>query len=89
MYMCEFEGLLCFVVYMMVVLNWFVLLIVGFKCVYLNVCFDVMLIECLVDLVGEGYDIGIVVLYMLMSELIVVWLVECILVVIVVMFVYL
>lgn len=79
----EPEGLLRLVAHTTAALNRLVPLIAGFKRAHPNVRLDVTLTERPVDLVGEGYDIGIVVPYMLTSESTVVRLVERIPVVIV------
>ncbi|KVQ25133.1 LysR family transcriptional regulator [Burkholderia cepacia] len=79
----EPEGLLRLVAHTTAALNRLVPLIAGFKAAHPKVRLDVTLTERPVDLVGEGYDIGIVVPYMLTSESTVVRLIERIPVVIV------
>ncbi len=79
----EPEGLLRLVAHTTAALNRLVPLIAGFKAAHPQVRLDVTLTERPVDLVGEGYDIGIVVPYMLTSETTVVRLIERIPVVIV------
>ncbi|MBN3786207.1 LysR family transcriptional regulator [Burkholderia sp. Ac-20353] len=79
----EPDGLLRLVAHTTVALNRLVPLIAGFKAAYPKVRLDVTLTERPVDLVGEGYDIGIVVPYMLTTESTVVRLLERIPVVIV------
>lgn len=79
----EPDGLLRLVAHTTATLNRLVPLIAGFKAAYPKVRLDVTLTERPVDLVGEGYDIGIVVPYMLTSETTVVRLIERIPVVIV------
>ncbi|KWF08076.1 LysR family transcriptional regulator [Burkholderia pseudomultivorans] len=64
----EPEGLLRLVVHTTAALNQLVPLIAGFKSAHPKLRLDVTLTERPVDLVGEGYDIGIVVPYMLTSE---------------------
>ncbi|WP_176316643.1 LysR family transcriptional regulator [Burkholderia vietnamiensis] len=79
----EPEGLLRLVAHTTAALNRLVPLIAGFKAAHPKIRLDVTLTERPVDLVGEGYDIGIVVPYMLTSETTIVRLVERIPVVIV------
>ncbi|WP_322065218.1 LysR family transcriptional regulator [Burkholderia ubonensis] len=79
----EPDGLLRLVAHTTVALNRLVPLIAGFKAAHPKVRLDVTLTERPVDLVGEGFDIGIVVPYMLTSETTVVRLLERIPVVIV------
>ncbi|MGU7783058.1 LysR family transcriptional regulator [Burkholderia sp. PU8-34] len=79
----EPDGLLRLVAHTTAALNRLVPLIAGFKAAYPKVRLDVTLTERPVDLVGEGYDIGIVVPYMLTTESTVVRLLERIPVVIV------
>ncbi|PMS14357.1 LysR family transcriptional regulator [Trinickia dabaoshanensis] len=70
------DGLLRLVAHTSATLNRLVPLIAGFKAAYPKVRLDVTLTERPVDLVGEGYDVGIVVPYMLTSESTVVRLLE-------------
>ena len=79
----EPDGLLRLVAHTTSALNRLVPLIAGFKRAYPKVRLDVTLTERPVDLVGEGYDVGIVVPYMLTSETTVVRLLDRIPVVIV------
>ncbi|KVT48023.1 LysR family transcriptional regulator [Burkholderia multivorans] len=64
----EPDGLLRLVAHTTAALNQFVPLIAGFKAAHPKVRIDVTLTERPVDLVGEGYDIGIVAPYMLSSD---------------------
>ncbi|MGN6669291.1 MAG: LysR family transcriptional regulator [Trinickia sp.] len=79
----EPDGLLRLVAHTTATLNRLVPLIAGFKAAHPKVRLDVTLTERPVDLVGEGYDVGIVVPYMLTTESTVVRLIERIPVVIV------
>ena len=63
----EPDGLLRLVAHTSAALNRLVPLIAGFKAAHPKVRLDVTLTERPVDLVGEGYDVGIVVPYMLTS----------------------
>lgn len=64
----EARGALRLVAHTTATLNQLVPLIAGFKRAHPNVTLDVTLTERPVDLVAEGYDLGIVVPYMLTSE---------------------
>ncbi|WP_118184397.1 LysR family transcriptional regulator [Paraburkholderia phosphatilytica] len=79
----EATGVLRLVAHTTATMNRLVPLIARFKLAHPKVAIDVMLTERPVDLVAEGYDLGIVVPYMLTSETTVVRLLERIPVVIV------
>ena len=70
------DGLLRLVAHTSATLNRLVPLIAGFKTAHPKVRLDVTLTERPVDLVGEGYDIGIIVPYMLTTESTVVQLID-------------
>ncbi|MFM0339503.1 LysR family transcriptional regulator [Paraburkholderia fungorum] len=79
----EAAGVLRLVAHTTATLNRLVPLIAGFKLAHPKVTLDVTLTERPVDLVADGYDLGIVVPYMLTSETTVVRLLERIPVVVV------
>jgi DNA-binding transcriptional LysR family regulator len=79
----EAEGVLRLVAHTTATINRLVPLIAGFKRAHPKVTLDVTLTERPVDLVADGFDLGIVVSYMLTSETTVVRLLERIPVVIV------
>ncbi|RXV73882.1 LysR family transcriptional regulator [Burkholderia stabilis] len=64
----EAQGVLRLVAHATATIHRLVPLIAGFKRAHPKVTLDVTLTERPVDLVGEGYDLGIVVPFMLMSE---------------------